>query len=73
MRTFFKDGFRDNASLEMVYRSVIRSSAVSSKLVDFYASNLDELSVESMSTLKGEGATLAIPLQPYLGARFSEG
>jgi hypothetical protein len=67
VRSFFKDGFKDNASLELVYRSVIRSPAVAEKLLDFYAANVDELSVESLSGLKADGASVAVPLQPYLG------
>lgn len=66
-RHFFKDGFRDNASLELVYRVVIKSPAVSQKLLEFYAQNLDLLSVESLSSLKSQGTTVAVPLQPYLG------
>eukprot|EP00668_Euglena_longa_P028741 GGOE01036060.1.p1 GENE.GGOE01036060.1~~GGOE01036060.1.p1 ORF type:complete len:224 (-),score=43.35 GGOE01036060.1:196-867(-) len=65
IRGFFKDGFRDNASLELVYRVILKSPAVSQKLLEFYAKNLDQLSVESLSALKG--TTVGIPLQPYLG------
>eukprot|EP00667_Euglena_gracilis_P027570 EG_transcript_34143 len=65
LRCFFKDGFRDNASLELVYRVVLKSPAVSQKLIEFYAKSLDQLSVESLSALKG--TTVGIPLQPYLG------
>uniref|UniRef100_A0A7S1JB44 Uncharacterized protein n=1 Tax=Eutreptiella gymnastica TaxID=73025 RepID=A0A7S1JB44_9EUGL len=67
VRTFFNDGYRDNASLELVYRAVIRSPAVTNKLTDFYAANCDELSVESMASLQAAGSTVGIPLQPYLG------
>ena len=67
IRTFFNDGYRDNASLELVYRAVVRSPAVTNKLTDFYATNCDELSVESMASLKAAGSTVGVPLQPYLG------
>jgi hypothetical protein len=67
VRSFFKDGFRDNASLELVYRALIKSPAVSQKLIEFYSQNLDQLSIESLSAFKAQGTTVAIPLQPYLG------
>lgn len=70
VRYFFKDGFRDNSSLEFAYRILLRSPAVAQKLTEFYCKNIDELSVGSLSAFKSAGTTLGLPLQPYLGPRL---
>eukprot|EP01001_Neometanema_parovale_P010789 NODE_7023_length_799_cov_84.943787_g6785_i0.p1 GENE.NODE_7023_length_799_cov_84.943787_g6785_i0~~NODE_7023_length_799_cov_84.943787_g6785_i0.p1 ORF type:complete len:247 (-),score=77.49 NODE_7023_length_799_cov_84.943787_g6785_i0:58-729(-) len=63
LRTFFNDGFADNTSMETVYRALVKTPAVSEKLMDFYAANMD---VDSLSGMKGTN-NVCVALPPYLG------
>jgi hypothetical protein len=67
LRTFFNDGYRDNASLEMVYRLVVKTSPVVDKLLEFYAKNLDAASLDNLNSLASSNTTVCVPLQPFLG------